>query len=354
MDPANRPCLYICALCDGHNRLRETMSNNNALLDPAVWAAAAKTLREHEAAQRAQVGERQQAKLRRAQAKARLLAAVRVRKNAMPVDDVWPPGRGECCSKKRCCQQFQPYQVAAWRSHLMCMVPERSERGSVAHSFQSSMLLPTGKPVCLAYCKWVMGLCNQNIYYKRVGGNKKRDLSTKDVSVIAWFEALKDTLDRMPDCDMYQVPAPYHSTVHDWYEEDVLSFPELYISCSPSHFRKSWLAFHKNIKLRKWLRFAKCGECERLREIRWNRATLPEARAAATTELFKHFQFIKEERAYALGTSCCAHTHHPPEARPNHSPSRVLLGCPTVTLPSLLQARQRKPSPGRLRCSPLP
>jgi hypothetical protein len=38
-----------------------------------------------------------------------------------------------------------------------------------------------------------------------------------DVSVMAWFENLKETLERMPDEEAWQVPAPWRRTVYHWY-----------------------------------------------------------------------------------------------------------------------------------------
>ena len=53
------------------------------------------------------------------------------------------------------------------------------------------------------------------------------------------------------------------------------------------------------MRLRKWLRFTKCGTCEKHRAIRFDRKSSREAKEDSTRTLIAHYKWVKAERAYA-------------------------------------------------------
>ena len=63
---------------------------------------------------------------------------------------------------------------------------------------------------------WVFGLNRNNKYYVRKGVKGHQDLSRKDISVMAWFTALKDSVDKMPDSNKWQLTAPFRKVVWKW------------------------------------------------------------------------------------------------------------------------------------------
>lgn len=60
----------------------------------------------------------------------------------------------------------------------------------------------------------MFNLCNNNTYYKPRGG--KMGLSKRDISIMTWFEMLKECVDKMPDEDKWQLTAPFKKTVWKW------------------------------------------------------------------------------------------------------------------------------------------
>ncbi len=88
------------------------------------------------------------------------------------------------------------------------------------------MLVPNGKPCCIKYMMWVFGLHTNDLYYRRrADGAKRRDRSVKDVSIQAWFEALKQTIDQMPDENVFQVPLPFKKSLYHLYLLDCETYP---------------------------------------------------------------------------------------------------------------------------------
>jgi hypothetical protein len=206
------------------------------------------------------------------------------------------PTEEQPCCKRKCFLTFTESQVLAWRSYGESIV--KKERGGEALAIRDTMLLADNQPCCTKYLMWVFGLHPNSLYYKR-RGNNRRDKSVKDISVMAWFENLKVTLDQMPDEEVFQVCAPWKKTVYKWYQVDSKEYPSVYVPCTEDYFNKIWRTHFSNLKLRKWLRFTQCGECAKWRAIRWDRKSSRDEKREAIRELVKHYKFIKKERATA-------------------------------------------------------
>ena len=96
-----------------------------------------------------------------------------------------------------------------------------------------------------------------------------------------------------PDCDLIMLPAADKKAVYDMFEVDIkaasLPVPKL------TYFCKVWRTdeFCSKMKIRKWLRFAKCGDCIDYRK----------RRAEATSKTIKNA--IKEEERLHHRWMCC-------------------------------------------------
>jgi hypothetical protein len=100
-------------------------------------------------------------------------------------------------------------------------------------------------------------------------------------------------------CAVYQVTAPFRKDVYQWYLASVLNFPAVYPRVTLGYFNSIWRSKFPNIKLRKYLRFSKCGTCEELRAIRFDQKQPAATRKNAQRQLLLHYADIKHERATA-------------------------------------------------------
>ena len=78
------------------------------------------------------------------------------------------------------------------------------------------LMYGAGRKCCMAYWKWVFGLNNNSKYYLRKGMVAHPDDSRKDVSIMTWFNSLKDSVDKMPDTNEWQLTAHFRKTVWRW------------------------------------------------------------------------------------------------------------------------------------------
>ena len=203
------------------------------------------------------------------------------------------------CCKRQCWRPgvFSETQVATWRKSLdSCGYTNTRQRAQGAKNLWPSLLMHDGKPCCASFLCWLFAINKASLYFKPVAVPQRRDNSIKDISILAWFQNLKLVIDKMPDEPVWQVAAPWKKTVWEWYQGDVSEY-EQYVSVSCDYFMKKWPA---DVKLRKWMRFSKCGVCESNRKIKWDRTTSHDEKALATETLVAHYKQVKRERAYAL------------------------------------------------------
>ena len=209
----------------------------------------------------------------------------------------------------------------------------RHDQKHLARECHREEMLVLGRPSCVNYRNWVFGVSKRWFDYKEKGYAPGRIAqSTKQLSVLAWFDRQRAVLDKMPDKPYYQIVAPfrkyvkqrtlatnlaYHShimlalsslttptmsTLRDvylWYKADQEAHPNIFPFVSASYFAKTWRDFADDIKLHKWLRFTKCDDCDRLRKVRWNNKLSYEERQQAQRDLHDHYKFVKAERALA-------------------------------------------------------
>jgi len=112
--------------------------------------------------------------------------------------------------------------------------------------------------------------------------------STKNVSVCAWFDILKEGLDIMPDEEWYQCSVPTKQMLYDMYLDDCKLHKKSFEECSIETFRKVWNRNFPNIKLRKYCRFAKCDFCVNWRAVYDDKSRSPIERANAKDRLKQH------------------------------------------------------------------
>ena len=126
------------------------------------------------------------------------------------------------------------------------------------------------KKVCKKFIRNVFQCSNNFLYYKnKTGENALRLREAKTVSVIAWFKTFQEVCDPIPNAEktIYQVWCPHKKDVWDLYMLDYNRNPQAWIPVSRTHFLRVWQHHCKEFKLRKFLRFHKCGICTRFREV---------------------------------------------------------------------------------------
>lgn len=156
-----------------------------------------------------------------------------------------------CCKFRRCCEYFSSDQVCAWREVASQLLQTDGKHALARHGelMHQQMLVSSGRPCCHAYWKWVFGLNNNTKYYVHRGDPIRP--ANKEITVRAWFENLKRTLDKMPDCEVYQIPCPNRADVFKLYEEDRQEWPNVYPRVAQTYFARVWRDHYKHFKLRK-------------------------------------------------------------------------------------------------------
>ena len=186
-----------------------------------------------------------------------------------------------------------------WRKAIKIGMTAQEQKAAALELREQEIRTGIGEQCCTKYFCWVFACSTNWLYYAPLGVGQRQDVSKVDLSILCWFDLQKDVVDKMPDTDDYQMVAPYKTDVYDWYKEDMKTYPGVFTKCSASYFNKVWRKYRPEMKLHRWLRFTKCPDCDRLRQIRWNRKSTQIAKDEARNELQEHYRFIKEERAYA-------------------------------------------------------
>ena len=163
---------------------------------------------------------------------------------------------------------------------------------------ETNLKAPDGKPFCVE-CMTVFWACSRNkLYPPAPKGASKEIKSPKEISVMAWFLAQLFCLDVDPEDGNRTMPAAKQCRVWQWYMEDVARWPKCYLPVTRNWFEKCWAKNFPQVVCRKWLRFAKCTECVKLRTEVANRKLKREVRREAADKLSKHYRAMKMERAY--------------------------------------------------------
>jgi hypothetical protein len=120
-----------------------------------------------------------------------------------------------CCAKGTPCYKYFADDVERWRREFLYNSTENIEvtRARLV-SHRESNKLPCGKNCCVKFQTYWTGWNNAKLFGRKEPEDPKaRPQSVKDVTVIAWFEILKDCLEQMPDQPHYQLNAPLKKDV---------------------------------------------------------------------------------------------------------------------------------------------
>jgi hypothetical protein len=205
------------------------------------------------------------------------------------------------CCKKKCCTvwKHKEKEIGVIRSAILDVVDMSTvqQRDAI---WKARPLLGDHGDCCIKWLKCVFGVrSNDKLYgsHKTVSGRARKD--PVRISIIAWFQGLLETADKMPDNADYVLPAPSRKSVWHWYNNDHDQHPDLYIQAGESYFNTVWREYFPDVKLRKYLRFHKCSLCVSLRQIRWDRTSSKASKAQALKTLEEHYKWIKKERGYS-------------------------------------------------------
>jgi hypothetical protein len=178
-----------------------------------------------------------------------------------------------------------------------------------AEILRTQLLLgPPGQRCCTKWLKNVFGVRSNDKLYGRTSEARERK-DEKRLAIIAWFQDLVQTADKMPDSNIYIIPAPSRKGVWKWYCGDGEAYPTLFPPVTRAYFLMVWAEYFPTVKLRKYLRFTKCCTCVKWRTVRWSKTASAEEKAVAMTKLKEHYDYIKQERAYARLKRNHAWTH---------------------------------------------
>ena len=236
------------------------------------------------------------------------------------------------CCVKACGQYFNGEDVEAIRGLIHTNVGGPEGFKVRAHDvFNSFMVKPTGKSVCIPYFCNIVGCSRDRLYYKsqQTFGTAR---STGDISVIAWFEKLKDVLDVIPNPDLkkseeekrrspvdtkgdydndydnepflkpkvipideYQVHVSTKKQLWQMYLNDVSTLPTCYQGVSYQYFLRLWNKYFPNVKCRQYLRFAKCTTCQTLRDLKIGKGDLHSKVYKRIKDRKKRLKYIREQ-----------------------------------------------------------
>jgi len=212
-----------------------------------------------------------------------------------------------CRCKWRCqsrgCLQFISHQQIELARRFVKETTNPKKRARSMQEYAKANLLRNGRQICAECMTVVFGVSRNKLYpqarkAKHAVELLKQTYSEKDISVMSWFAAQTFCLDCDPEDGFLTIPAAKKATVYKWYCDDAEKWPCCYQKCAKSYFNFVWREYYKNIKCRKWLRFAKCAICVRLRDIIANRENTREDRKRAQMELKEHYEAMKMEGAY--------------------------------------------------------
>lgn len=208
-----------------------------------------------------------------------------------------------CCHGKATpCFLFFGDKVDAWRTkHLWIKSQSRDQLRTALRDHLQRKRLPQKKkrqlksaesatkqvdqPYCRRFQTWWTGFSSEFFDWKGsvrenrringgVGGLKsasKADRSQTDIGIMAWFEALKPSLEMQPDKAEFHVGAALRKDVCAWYEQDSRAYPHIFPRSSTQYFLSTWRTYTPEVKLRRYLRFTKCADCSSLRQVCWDK-----------------------------------------------------------------------------------
>ena len=211
------------------------------------------------------------------------------------------------CCKRNCHNRFQPELIESYRLSVLDYAME--SRRTRIFEYHTQNLVVDSRPCCINYLTNCFDVSRSWLYPNPTTTDRDRQCP-KTISVLAWFENLKANADVMPDAQAqkhvhrpvaaYQIPHLKKKEVFKEYMADCKLHPTLYLQCTKAHFLTTWKKTYPNVKLRKYLKFAKCEVCVDCREIKKNPASTSEQKKAACVKQEVHWLWVKKERAGEL------------------------------------------------------
>ena len=203
------------------------------------------------------------------------------------------------CCKAKCMSNFPDEDDArvlqARRPLYEMALSADARRGKLRHNWKTHLRHEAGRAVCLT-CACRIYACSRSKLCPRPSrhienpgrskGEANSARATKSVCISAWFQALKETLDIMPDTGYYQLQVGRKFMLHENYMLDVARWPQIYKKCNKTYFYQVWRGSYPNVKLRKHCRFAKCEFCIDKRET-MSSPTRPEHEKSDAKEQLK-------------------------------------------------------------------
>ena len=210
-----------------------------------------------------------------------------------------------CCKRYKCSlkrDKFTPDAITDLRLKFHSM-PSKDDQRLMLSSLQSNTS-PTilGEAVCYTFFSFALQISQTVLANIRKNGYTRPKLresveSETEASILNWLDEFAKFHEYMPNKQIIQLPYASKSDVFQFYLEDCRKFPLQFNECHNSYFNKIWKTKRKSIVLRAHLQFALCDICVALRVKRDK--TIDETMLNNhKTELFKHLEFIKQERTY--------------------------------------------------------
>lgn len=168
-----------------------------------------------------------------------------------------------CCKKMQCHQHFDAESMRQLRHRIYTDYGKdfRERKVEIARLKEETLLI-NGKQCCTKFFMAVFGVSTTYIY----GDNRRRPrqrMAPVAEAIITFFKQMRLENDAMPDKMEYQLYAMKKKEVFRWYDNTAQEHQK----CSISYFYTQWEEHASDCKLRRCLRFAKCQECQDLRQV---------------------------------------------------------------------------------------
>ena len=222
-------------------------------------------------------------------------------------DCVWR-AKKSCCTGGQCHQQYTNSQVYVLRNYFYertqverrlfaqnrVVLPSFCDHGGTrAYHLETPHNLATKpvrikaeagstRPVCVSFWKWALGASSNQIYQPSVNDStfpSRREMvvplslrqdrkRTSFVEVVTWLQDMAVYHEVSPDSDMIFLPQASRKVVYEQFKADMRELNK--VPASKTYFLRVWRTDHstQRIKLRKYLRFAKCSQCVEFRRLR--------------------------------------------------------------------------------------
>ena len=151
--------------------------------------------------------------------------------------------------------------LSAHRHTLVQTLARSYKRVEIARLKEETLLI-NGKQCCTKFFMAVFGVSMTYIY----GDNRRiprQRMAPVAEAIITFFKQMRLENDAMPDKMEYQLYAMKKKEVFRWYDNTAQEHQK----CSISYFYVQWAEHASDCKLRRCLRFAKCQECQDLRQV---------------------------------------------------------------------------------------